>query len=462
MSMERSLSGSAILWLVAFAGCGGGAAPPGSDAGRRPDTGVTRDSGPIPDGSTGPDAHRDDDGGTAPDGGTTGEDAAVVGVACDAPFPALATEPIAGETRFEDPVFVTSPPGSSDLYVVERAGDIELVRDGAVVGTFLDVSELLDGTPSMGNEWGLLGLAFHPDYETNGRFFIGYTPNGGGWTNYVAEGHRSEANGDRADAAVTTVIEIEDDFASNHNGGMVAFGPDDYLYVGTGDGGNSCDPEDYGQDRSSLLGKILRLDVDTASPYAIPPSNPFVGEGGGVLEEIWAFGLRNPWRFSFDRVTGDLWIADVGQDAWEEVNFAPRDQAGQNYGWDAFEGVDACFRGCGGGCGGALSSGTHHTPLLQYPHGDYMPEAPFTGNSISGGYVYRGSIPGLQGAYFFADYTADWIRAIRQCDGEVTRGPERIDISGVDGPSGFGEDGNGELYITNLSNGQVLRIVEAD
>lgn len=368
-------------------------------------------------------------------------------------YPPLALVDVAPGFDWVRPVYLTSPPRSSDLYVVDARGYIYLVRSGAVQPRpFLDISSTVGRLSGMGDERGLLGLAFHPDYATNGRFFIGYTPVGG--DNYVAEGRRSATDPDVAEPTLTTVLRIPD-FAANHNGGGVEFGPDGFLYVGTGDGGGAGDPRRTAQDPGSLLGKMLRIDVNVVGmPYAVPTSNPFVGMVG-VRGEIWALGYRNPWRFSFDRLTGDMYVGDVGQDLWEEVDFEPAGSGGRNYGWSAFEGTHA-FSG-----GSALRTGDTHTPpIFEIRQGSSM--AVLRGAcSVTGGYVYRGSaIPSLRGAYIFGDYCSNDVAAFRYCGGEV-REPSRLDFGrGVSGLVSFGQDAEGELYVVSFGSGaEVRRIV---
>lgn len=443
--MRRLRMAGGLALVLALAGCSG---RDGADA----DGGSGIDGGSTPiDGGPGVDAGQEGD-----DGGGGGTDAGPP-VACDAPIPALAYEPIAGDTVFDQPIFVAQPAGSSDLYVVEREGRIRIVRAGAVLPEpFLDISaQTGDYGFTGGDERGLLGLAFHPQYTTNGRFFVFFAPTDGRQANIVAEGSRSSVDPDRADASVETVIELTGDTRRNHNGGTIAFGPDGYLYVGTGDGGGGGDPDDNGQDLSTLYGKMLRIDVDGGTPYAVPSDNPFVGMAG-VENEIWAYGLRNPFRFSFDRETGDLWIGDVGQDLWEEIDFQPASSSGgENYGWNAFEATHAF------GGGGPLREGsTHVTPITEYSHDD--------GQSVVGGHVYRGSaIPGLRGAYLFADSYSDFVRAMRVCEGAITLAPQRVD--GLSRPMGggaalvsFGEDQSGELYLVYLGVGEVVRVIAAE
>jgi glucose/arabinose dehydrogenase len=250
---------------------------------------------------------------------------------------------------------------------------------------------------------------------------------------------------DRADpTSAKLVITVEQPFA-NHNGGLVLFGPDGMLYVGLGDGGLGGDPEENGQNLGVLLGKILRLDVDSGSPYAIPPDNPFAGRQG-ARGEIWAYGLRNPWRFAFDRATGELYIADVGQDLWEEIDIAPAGRGGQNYGWDRMEGAH-CFEPPSGCDRSGLT-----LPVLEYGHG--------AGCSITGGHAYRGAaLPSLAGTYFYADYCSGFVRSFKLAGGRVTEErswpalepPERLVTS-------FGEDAAGELYVMSQS-GAVYRVV---
>ena len=338
------------------------------------------------------------------------------------------------------PVFVTSPPGDPRLFIVEKKGFIRVFKKGELLpNPFLDVHLQV----SEGSEQGLLSMAFHPAFATNGRFFVSYTnPDG---DSRVVE-HRVSTNPDRAvPTPVATILAVDQPF-SNHNGGLILFGPDGQLYVGFGDGGDAGDPQENGQNLGTLLGKILRLDVDSGSPYAIPPDNPFVGEPG-VREEIWAYGLRNPWRFAFDRATGDLYIADVGQGKYEEVHAAPAGLGGQNYGWDIMEGAH-CFE---------PQSGCDQTglvlPVIEYNHS--------TGAcSITGGYVYRGSaLPDLAGTYFYADYCSDFVRSFKLASGRAT---EEWSWPGLEPPGGsissFGEDAAGELYICSLS-GSVHKIV---
>jgi glucose/arabinose dehydrogenase len=311
---------------------------------------------------------------------------------------------------------------------------------------FLDIYDHIEWrvTP---NEQGLLGLAFHPDYGQTGRFFVFYTAKESG-ANVVSQFLVSAADPNAADPGSEEVLlEVSDRFR-NHNGGMIDFGPDGYLYVGMGDGGSSNDPDNNGQDLTTLLGAMLRLDVDGGNPYAIPPDNPYVGAGGEnpPREEIWLSGLRNPWRWSFDRRTGDLYIADVGQGALEEVNVIPAGQSGLNLGWKLMEGTNCNQADC-----------SAFTPPV-HVYGRNL------GVSITGGYVYRGTCaPDLDGRYFFGDWASERIWTFVYQGGEATAVQEvtsALDPGGViDGLSSFGQDATGELYVVSLYGGEVYRIV---
>jgi glucose/arabinose dehydrogenase len=345
---------------------------------------------------------------------------------------------------FDRPVHVADPgDGSGRLFVVEQEGRIRIVRDGETEPEpFLDI---VDRVESGGNEQGLLGIAFHPDFAENGLFFVGYTARGGdGAGNNTVARFRVADDPDRADRESGAILLSVPDPFRNHNGGLVAFGPDGYLYVGFGDGGASGDPEENAEDPSALLGKILRIDVDrpdAGQPYGIPADNPFA-DGVDGAPEVWAYGLRNPWRFSFDRETGDLWIADVGQNAREEVNVQSAESAGgENYGWDLMEG-SACFED-------AACEATAEDLDLVLPVAEYGRDL---GISVTGGYVYRGeAVPGLRGVYLFADFGTGLLWGLgRDAAGEwVTSEPVETGIN----PSSFGEDAAGELYVTDLNGG---------
>jgi glucose/arabinose dehydrogenase len=368
----------------------------------------------------------------------------------------LRLEPFA--TGFGRPVFITAAgDGSGLLYVVEQRGRIFAVSsDGKRETTpFLD---LRDRVSQSGNERGLLGLAFHPGYADNGRLFVDYTARNGDVV--VAEYRRAGggsdaaggAEGGLADPGSERVLLRIPHRRSNHNGGMIAFGPDGMLYVAVGDGGGGGDPDRNGQDRGSLLGKILRIDVDGAAdgeqPYAVPSDNPFVNQAG-ARPEIWDLGLRNPWRFSFDRATGALFIGDVGQDAYEEIDAEPPGQGGQDYGWSVMEGRH-CFRPSSGCEQAGLT-----LPAAEYGHHQFGPQESC---SVTGGYVYRGpALPALRGAYVFADYCSGlvWgIDAAAALQGSVE--PTLLLESGREIVS-FGEDDDGELLVVDLG-GSIYRI----
>ncbi len=336
---------------------------------------------------------------------------------------------------FVAPVFVTAPAGDGRLFVVDQPGKIWIVQDGVRLDQpFLDVSDII----AYGGERGLLGLAFHPNYADNGRFFVDYT-NSEGNTRVVE--YRVSSDPNRADPESAKVILGFDQPASNHNGGWLGFGPDGYLYISTGDGGGANNQYGNGQNPNSLLAKILRLDIDHGDPYAIPPENPWAN-GGGV-PEAFVWGLRNPWRVSFD---GDnLYIGDVGQGRWEEVDVITTADAGANFGWSIMEGMH-CFE-----ADNCDETGLT-LPVHEYSHG--------VGCSITGGYVYRGAaIPALDGAYFFADYCIGFVSSFRVVDGAMTDyHPWAAEIGNVGQVLSFGEDAAGELYITS-ANGRVYKIV---
>lgn len=355
------------------------------------------------------------------------------------PDPSVAIKEMVAD-GFQSPVLLTHAPGDRDrLFVVEKPGRIRIIRDGSTLTTpFLDVSGLV----SNGGEQGLLGLAFHPDYATNGYFFVNYTDVDGD-TRIVR--YSVGASADVADpGSAEEVLTVEQPF-ENHNGGHLAFGPDGFLYIGMGDGGDGGDPFGHGQNVATLLGSMLRIDVDEL-PYRLPASNPYVSTPFGA-PETWAYGFRNPWRFSFDRSTGDLWIADVGQNEVEEISFQPAmSQGGQNYGWVRFEG-SSCFRS------DDCDASDTILPVHEYGHDE--------GCSVTGGYVYRGErIPNLQGRYFFGDVCSGAIWSFRLVDGEVVGFHEHSgDLGTVPSIASFGEDADGELYAVSL-NGQIYRIVD--
>jgi glucose/arabinose dehydrogenase len=337
-----------------------------------------------------------------------------------------------------NPVFLTAPKSDSRLFVVDKAGRILIFSDGAAQQEpFLDISDLV----STGNEQGLLGLAFHPNYAENGRFFVNYTDVEG--DTQIVEYRVSDDPNVALEDSATTLLSVEQPF-SNHNGGWIAFGPDSYLYIGMGDGGGGGDTQGNGQNVDALLGKMLRIDVDGEKPYAIPPTNPFA-KGGGA-PEVFLYGLRNPWRNAFD---GDnLYIADVGQNSFEEINVVTIADAGANLGWNTMEGP-SCF---------SPPDGCDQTglvlPIYEYPH----PE----GCSITGGYVYRGkAIPEIAGRYFFGDYCIGTLLSFRYADG---RADDIVNLStqlgGLGTINSFGVDDDGELYLL-FGEGTIEKVVRA-
>jgi len=335
----------------------------------------------------------------------------------------------------EQPVALSVRPGDEALYFAEKVGRVVALReDGADPDLILDIT----GEVSQGSEQGLLGMAFSPD---GGFLYVNYTDVLG--HTHVTE---FETLGDGLDlGSRRDVLFVQQPF-SNHNGGNLVFGPDGYLYIGLGDGGSGGDPDGNGQSLSTLLGKMLRISPrpSDGDPYGIPPDNPFVDQDG-ARAEIWAYGLRNPWRYSFDRQTGDLWIGDVGQSEREEIDVEPAGSAGGlNFGWNLFEGTLPYE-------GGSDDDQTV-APVFEYPTGS-------GGCAVTGGYVYRGAeIPELVGAYVFGDFCRGSLEAFVLRDGEATQQRPLGEV--VDGLASFGEDANGELYVLSLT-GPVYRVVPA-
>lgn len=342
-------------------------------------------------------------------------------------------------TGLQSPLHLVAPPGDARLFVVEQPGRIRVIAGGQLLPTpFLDISAKV----SCCGERGLLGLAFHPRYSTNGFFYVNYTDTNG---DTRVERYRVSADPNVADRpSAFLIIAIDQPFA-NHNGGLVAFGPDDLLYVGMGDGGGAGDPLRAGQDSTTLLGKLLRLDVDGGSPYRVPPSNPFAGHAR-ARAEIWALGLRNPWRFAFDPPTNQLYIADVGQNLLEEINVVDSRTGALNYGWNVMEGT-SCYEATTCNITGKI------LPALEYGRAE--------GCSITGGYVYRGSaIPELRGHYFYSDYCQGWLRSFRSTDGAATD-KRSWDVGDLGNVLSFGQDGAGELYVLSAT-GRVYRIAKVE
>ena len=342
-----------------------------------------------------------------------------------------------------EPVDLQSAPGDTNrLFIVEKTGTIRVYRGGSLQPRpFLDISSRV----SNGSEQGLLGLSFHPQFSTNRRFYVDYT-DGSGDTHVVE--FLASAGLDSATATEREILFVNQP-AANHNGGQIAFGPDGYFYIALGDGGGGGDTYHNGQNLGSLLAKILRVNVDAGSPYSIPPDNPFVSRPG-AMGETWDYGLRNPWRFSFDRLNGDLYIADVGQDLYEEVDYELHRAGGKNYGWNIMEGFH-CY-------GSPPCNQTGLTlPAVEYSHQD--------GCSITGGYVYRGTeIPELNGTYFYGDYCTGIVRSFRIDQGRAVNAQDwtsalRTQSGGrMQQLSSFGQDARGEIYLVLLS-GEIYEIV---
>lgn len=358
-------------------------------------------------------------------------------------LPAIAVEELA--RGFVSPVYVAGAgDGSGMLYVVEQGGIVRVIEASGVRPTaFLDLS----GKVESGGEKGLLGLAFHPAFATNQTFFVNYTARVSGQLyTFVSRLRRDPITGNADPASEAVLLQIQQPY-DNHNGGQLAFGPDGYLYVGLGDGGSANDPLNHAQDLGTLLGSVLRIDVDRATaplPYAIPGDNPFVGQAGR-REEIYAYGFRNPWRFSFDAGAGTLYLGDVGQGAREEIDVVV---SGGNYGWRIMEG-DICTPGVNSVC----NTAGFIPPIHVYATGTL-------GRSVTGGYVYRGSRhPTLAGLYFFGDYVSGRIFALRY-DGRAVTQQGEVLASGIN-ISSFGQGDDLELYVADHSGGRVLRIVPA-
>ena len=341
---------------------------------------------------------------------------------------------------FDLPLLVThAGDGSGRLFVVEQSGLIRILQNGATLpDPFLDLTGLVTHG---GNEQGLLGLAFAPDYASSGLFYVDYT-DGRGDTQVVrykvSDADANRANPDRAETLLTVHQPFE-----NHNGGNLAFGPDGFLYVGLGDGGSQGDPNGNGQNLKVLLGKLLRLDVSAGTgAYSVPPSNPFVGRAG-ARGEVWAYGLRNPWRFSFDMATGDLFIGDVGQNTYEEVDYQPAaSKGGEDYGWN-FREASHAFEGT------APQGLALVEPVAEYSHAE-------GGCSVTGGYVYRGpSLPDLDGVYFYGDYCTGIIWTLTQTGGTW----QKATFAGTDFTiSSFGQDEAGELYLCDHRAGVIYML----
>jgi len=350
--------------------------------------------------------------------------------------PVIALQPfVSGLTSPVD--LQPSRDGTGRLFVVEQGGIIRVIKAGKLLATpFLNLTNIVHS----GGEEGLLGLAFHPAYKTNGRFFVNYTRVvSGQHQTIIAEYHVSSTNKDVADPTGAILLKVNQPF-DNHKGGQLVFGPDGYLYIGLGDGGDQGDPLKNGQKLSTLLGKMLRIDVDSGAPYKIPPTNPFIGRTG-VKPEIWAYGFRNPWRFSFDLQSKKLYIGDVGQDAYEEIDIGT---IGGNFGWNVMEGAH-CYP-----IGSTCNQSGKILPIAEVPH----PEA----EAIIGGFLYRSTvIPGLSGYYVFGDFITGTIWGLKQVSGTWQR---TTLLSTGRAISAFGRDASGTLYVIDYLNGAILKIVQ--
>jgi glucose/arabinose dehydrogenase len=342
-------------------------------------------------------------------------------------------------TGLTSPLYLTAPAGDTRLFIVEQVGRIRVVKNGVLLTQpYLDLSAKL----TSGDERGLLGLAFHPRFSDNGFFYVNYTDLNG---DTKIERYQAAPSSDVANAnSASHVLSIPQPF-SNHNGGMLLFGPDGMLWIGTGDGGSGGDPQNNGQRLNTLLGKMLRIDVDGGAPYAIPANNPYVGQTT-ARAEIWGIGLRNPWRYAIDHETGLLYVADVGQNQWEEIHVVPTSRAPVNYGWRIMEG-NHCFSSA------SCSPSGLDIPILEYPHSE--------GCSITGGFVYRGSsVPGVRGHYFYSDFCTGFLRSFRYADGAATE-QRTWNVGAFGNAMSFGEDSARELYVLS-ANGTVYRITSAE
>lgn len=361
----------------------------------------------------------------------------------------IATQRAFSALAFVEPVaMVQAPNNDTRWYVVERAGVIRVFNNDPNVANSTVFANLTAIVSDAASESGLLGLAFHPDFANNGEVYVSYTAQSGGLVSRISRFVSQDGGITLVTASEQVLLTIAQP-DTNHNGGQVAFGPDGFLYIGFGDGGGSGDPANNGQNRNNLFGKIARIDVDATFPYSIPVDNPFAGNpictqgvGAAPCPEIFAFGFRNPWRWSFDSLNGDLWVGDVGQNNWEEIN---RVEISMNYGWRFREGAH-CFNPSSGCPTNSVD------PITEYSHA--------SGNSVTGGYVYRGAdIGGFQGTYVFGDFGSGRIWGIPANSMQGTVPTELLD-TGFNIAS-FAEDLDGELYLLDYGSGQVHRIIDA-
>ena len=353
------------------------------------------------------------------------------------PWATIELKPIA--SGFREPTYLTNAKdGSGRIFVVEKKGQIKILKESNILSE--PFIYIVSQVRSKGSEQGLFSVAFHPNYKENGRFFVNYTNLDG---DTIVSEYKVSNNPDKADKNSERIIIMIRQPASNHNGGQLKFGPDGYLYIGMGDGGGAGDPWGNAQNKQVLLGKMLRIDVDGEKPYGIPKNNPFVGKKDG-REEIWAYGLRNPWRFSFDPVTGDMYIADVGQKDWEEIHFQPANsKGGENYGWDLFEGFHE-FEPKEG-----YDTNMFTMPVAEYGHKQ--------GCSVTGGYIYRGKkYPTVSGTYFFADFCSGRIWGLRKNPKGTWEMTEFLESPLM--VSSFGLDEDGEIYVLDFKKGAIYHL----
>ena len=354
------------------------------------------------------------------------------------------------------PVHIThAGDGSDRLFIVEQAGKVRIAQGGVLLDPpFLDItSKVLSPANGGGNEEGLLSIAFPPDYVNKGHFYVYYNTLE---SNIRISRFRVSPDPNQADPNTELpILDIQHPINENHNGGQLAFGPDDYLYIGSGDGGGGGDPGENAQDPTSLLGKLLRIDVESGiEPYSIPSTNPFT-QTAVYRGEIWALGLRNPWRFSFDRLTGDLFIGDVGQNRWEEIDYQPAaSSGGENYGWDILEGTH-CFEPPNG----CLPPVNYSAPIFEYEHYDHPDFGTF--RSVTGGRIYRGNAyPRMQGIYFLADAVTGEVWGLKW-DGVAWQSQHWADFPTGYGLVSFGEDESGEIYAADMYAGEILHLEDA-
>lgn len=418
----------AVGLATGLVACGGGSSSPGADGGTNPDGG-----GPPRDGSNPtPDAPPLDCEGVTPVEGT----------------PALGLEQLPG--TYAEPLLALSPEGDPRVFVLERGGRVRIVGGGE----FLSVPEIT-GSPEVFGEQGLLGLAFHPGFATNGRVYVVWSGDGDNHNVHVDEFTVSAADPDVVDpGSQRSIMNITHRY-ENHNGGMAVFGPDGMLYVSVGDGGSGCDPDENAQDPTHLNGKILRVNVDAGGTYTVPADNPFDNE-------VWHLGLRNPWRFSFDRETGDLYIGDVGQKDFEEINVAAAGASGLDFGWDTYE-ADLCHANADGECGPEGDATNTYRDSCDTTNITFPVIQTGDSPSIIGGHVYRGCrLPGYHGRYFYGDYASNWVRSFIWNGSAATAPmefPSLITPTGEPSLAAIGKDHLGELLFVDINAGLVYRMV---